>query len=312
MKPISLTKTMPWLLGASAVFTLAFSQNVFANTNGNPQATSIKQVNKANINQANTNNLNLRMLYLNTSAKATLLNPGAKSPTNDGLGDALSNHNNVNAYLYKPAGAMPEDEFFDYSIQYLIGNPKLFNDPSLKSNKTQALSDPNYASFHRDHWKTVEEAKNDIRYRPAEDLQNNPQIDLGNGVKAYKTVNVLHGEQYWYYLTLYQGKYQVDFYTISNKQDDSQAWKSLTDQAKSALTTLKSASLPKTDSPDSHGNISVSVDSPNSPKSNSIQPINFTDISWQEENYVYHSLVPDLNGVINPISTNLKMVESVK
>ena len=311
MKPISLTKTMPWLLGASAVFTLAFSQNVSANTNGNQQATSIKQVQETNTNQANTNNLNLRMLYLNTSAKATLLNPGAKSPTNDGLGDAIPNHNNVNAYLADSGGAMSsEDEFFDYNIPYSIGNPKFFNDPSLKPNKTQALSDSNYARFSRNHWKTAEEAKNDVGYSPAEDFQNNPQIDLSNGIKAYKEVHyeAYNRPQKVYSLIFYQGNYQIKIYGVTASRDQKQIdqlWNKLISQGQQTVFSLKQTNLPQTDN---HGVMEVRV--PDDPIY--IYPDLTTNIFWQEGNQVYTSNVSNPSPTIDPISTNLKMVESVK
>ena len=311
MKPISLTKTMPWLLGASAVFTLAFSQNVSANTNGNQQATSIKQVNKTNATQANTNNLNLRMLYLNTSAKATLLNPGAKSATNDGLPDSY-NHNNVNAYLADSGGATSGDnETFDYKVQYTLGDPKPFNDSSLKPSQTLAnAAQFGYASVKRNHWKTSSEAKNSLSYTPEENFQNDPQVDLGNGVKAYKIVSTLRPDvEYQYNLTLYQGKYQITFNAISNSQDDANLWETMVKAAKPTVSDLKSAKLPKTDS---HGTINFQVSS--NPDLNALDQASTSDIEWQEGNQVYTSYATnaDFNFGINPVSTNLKMVESIK
>lgn len=66
MKPISLTKAMPWLLSSGAVFTLAFSQNVSAD-NTNSQATNVKKVQNTNLKPADFDQSIFRMVYLKYS-----------------------------------------------------------------------------------------------------------------------------------------------------------------------------------------------------------------------------------------------------
>ena len=311
MKPISLTKTMPWLLGASAVFTLAFSQNVFANTNGNPQATSIKQVNKTNANQANTNNLNLRMGYLNISAK---LARGAKTgdwnvplPTSDGLDNY---HNQINAKLGETGGS----ESTDYRITYALGDPKPFN---------TSIDDGNeYALFSRSHWENSAEASQIIKnygYRPASDYQNNPQVDLGNGVKAYKEARKSSsGFFYNYYIVFYQGPYQIKVSCLMGYDDNpnnNEIWDKTIDYAKQDVAILKSANLPQTDG---HGIISINHDKSYFNKNQATADSDWqtTDITWQKGNKTYNSTVftprETTFKINNPFKTNLKMTDSIK
>ena len=197
MKPISLTKTMPWLLGASAVFTLAFNQNVSAQ-NSTSQATSIKQVNKTNINQANTNNLNLRMAYLNTSAKLAI---GAKTgnwnvplPANDGLDNY---HNQVNAKTFDMPGKYSED----FEVSYLLGDPKPFDDSSLENYSGR------YADLTFKDFKTTDEATKSVGYEASSNYQNWPVKDFGDGFKVYKNPDQFTSSKPQY--VFYKGPWEI-------------------------------------------------------------------------------------------------------
>ena len=165
MKPISLTKTMPWLLGASVVFALAFSQNVSAQNSSN-QATSIKQAQTPELNS--TNFANFRINYLNNKIKAKMgENNKMLLPENDGL---LIGHQNVNAY------------FFTYpaftQIWYSQGLPKPLNDSSLGKAKA-------YAVFGRKAFNNNEFPDLQVNYEPESRFTNWPTKEAGSGIKVF-------------------------------------------------------------------------------------------------------------------------------
>ena len=290
MKPISLTKTMPWLLGASAVFTLAFSQNVSAQ-NSSSQTASVKRVQNTQANQYTS-----RMDYLNKSAKGAIGDPTAKLPTNDGLYDY---HDQVNAYLYRnePLGS----EKSRYEINYALGEPKVFNDPTLKDDQNSFYND--YAYFSMATWQTFNEAEERNGHESPSNYQNNPQVDLGNGISAYKVITDADGD-YEYSLVWYQGPYEITVTNnnMSGESNDPQTWSETITLAKKNIEALKQFPLPQTNG----GGIIIDQD--------------HTNITWQDGNRVYNSFVSVPNRAmfyntkykVDILKSNLKMVNSIQ
>ena len=301
MKPISLTKTMPWLLGASAVFTLAFSQNVSANTNGNQQATSIKQIQNTKVNQVNPDQMTSRMAYLDNGAIKAIHRIGDSNvllPTSDGLDNfhAEINANFINLQENNPPSSdSPYTQY--YQIHYSLGKPKPFNDSSLDRYKNA------YDQFNVSEFKNLSDAEKSVGYSSPSTQQNAPQVDLGNGITAYKhTETVVPGQRYDNYLVFYLGPWQVTTATfVSESESDASAFDSAINEAKNEIPLIQQANLPKTDS---HGYIGLG---------------DVSQINWQIGNKSYSSKTyadanqPSSNGYkVNATKTNLKMVGSIE
>ena len=231
MKPISLMKTMPWLISASAVFTLAFSQNVSAQ-DPSSQATSIKQVNKTNSSQANFNLETARMAYLNTSAKLLAGKTNWPLPKKNGL-SVNYNQNNVNGYFQHYS-------YFRTVYYSLSTSSKPFEDTSVKSD-----TDTNHVflGFSDEEWDSASDAASHVVYQNPSQLSGyNQTDDLGNGIPAY-TRSFTRGRQAYIF---YTGSWEISV-TGATKAD-------ALDSAKKAQAKLSQQNLPKTDS---HGLIEL-------------------------------------------------------
>ena len=240
MKPIFLMKTIPWLLGASAVFTLAFSQNVSANTTSN-QATSVKQIQNTNVNQANPDQITSRMAYLHHAAKMAIGDSTAKLPTDDGLDNY---HAEINAYNYHDENGSNDTSYYkeDYDVFYSLGAAKPFNDQSIKSH---------YAQLRRHTYNTISGefgAKQAVGYDSPSDLQGAPRIDLGNGVVGYEVENRYEDMPYWQYSIIwYQGPWEIEIKNPDMIEDtnDPAEWDKTINAAKQRAAAISQANLPQ-------------------------------------------------------------------
>lgn len=280
------SKTMPWLISASAVLTLSFSANVSTQAKSVNPVAQIKQARNSQLNLPAFNLPNLRMLNLNSQIRsATNWGSDTLLPTSDGALDS-----NINAYKSYPDNSGP---ILSYSISYSKGSPKPFNDPSLDQN--------DYFERLNVYWlATARSNQSNVGYQPAEDIQKSPhyipgQVDLGNGVKAYKLLDNSRGGIYNHSLIFYQGKYEIK---VTDPSQDMDGWDSVTKLAKADLWTIKFSHLPNSDSYDDDRNGSYGLVDVNS-------RANKANIVWQNGELVYHSDAKDLK-------TNLAMANSLK
>ena len=284
------SKTVPWLVSASAILTLSFSANVSAKTSQDSQATKIKNVQNKSLDQ-----INYRMLYLNSSIRFFSGNFNLPLPKDDGL---TSNHDNVNAYRikgYDGNGQALND------ITYTTGkSPKVYNDPTLQLSSGNAAFDQDIiAGFSWGPKKDLPPSTSNYmdpdQLKKALSSSSDGTVgsaDLGNGIQAVTFGQYIDSRYDWmdptfqYDCYFWQGDYEIHltFKEVSNEND-------ALAKAKQIAPQFKGKHFADTDG---HGMISL--------KDTNMSP----NMEWQKGNTSY-----SMGASHNNLADNLKVLNSV-